>query len=102
MADERPEALDRDRLQARIFAAIARSREIPVSDISPDASFEDLGLDSLDGIEIVFVLEEEFDISIPDEAARHVHSLRELVDNLYALLSGSTPDVAAKLHEAAG
>ncbi|MEH1867744.1 MAG: acyl carrier protein [Nostoc sp.] len=49
--------------------------------ITPQAKFmEDLGADSLDTVELVMALEEEFDIEIPDEAAEQIVSVQDAVD----------------------
>jgi acyl carrier protein len=44
---------------------IAKQLKIPVERVKPDASIQDLGVESLDLIEIIFALEEKFDVSIP-------------------------------------
>ncbi|KAB8335714.1 acyl carrier protein [Scytonema tolypothrichoides VB-61278] len=49
--------------------------------VTPEASFaNDLGADSLDTVELVMALEEEFDIEIPDEAAEKITTVKEAVD----------------------
>ncbi|MFQ5450375.1 MAG: acyl carrier protein [Nitrospinaceae bacterium] len=49
--------------------------------VSPEASFiEDLGADSLDTVELVMALEEEFDIEIPDEEAEKIASVQNAID----------------------
>jgi acyl carrier protein len=49
--------------------------------VTPDASFvDDLGADSLDTVELVMALEEEFGIEIPDEDAEKITRVREAVD----------------------
>ncbi|MCG6137752.1 MULTISPECIES: acyl carrier protein [Nostocaceae] len=49
--------------------------------ITPQANFaNDLGADSLDTVELVMALEEEFDIEIPDEAAEKITTVQEAVD----------------------
>jgi acyl carrier protein len=55
--------------------------------VTPQASFvDDLGADSLDTVELVMALEEEFDIEIPDEAAEKITTVQAVVDyiNLHA------------------
>lgn len=47
---------------------IAKTLKRPVDEVKPDMRLEDLGASSLDTIEVVFELEEKFDISIPMEA----------------------------------
>lgn len=48
--------------------------------MSTSSSFHDLGLDSLDTVEIVMAMEEEFAIEIPDEDADKIHSVEDAVD----------------------
>jgi acyl carrier protein len=49
--------------------------------VTPEASFiEDLGADSLDTVELVMALEEEFDIQIPDEEAEKITTVQQAVD----------------------
>ncbi|POY42355.1 acyl carrier protein [Avibacterium endocarditidis] len=50
-------------------------------DVKPEASFvEDLGADSLDTVELVMALEEEFDIEIPDEEAEKITTVQSAID----------------------
>jgi acyl carrier protein len=44
-----------------------------------DASFDDLGVDSLDVIELVMELEEQFDVSIPDDQAERIQTVRDAI-----------------------
>ena len=49
--------------------------------LNPEASFiDDLGADSLDTVELVMALEEEFDVEIPDEDAEKIASVQNAVD----------------------
>ena len=49
--------------------------------VTPQANFaNDLGADSLDTVELVMALEEEFDIEIPDEAAEQITTVQQAVD----------------------
>ncbi|VEH65909.1 acyl carrier protein [Rodentibacter pneumotropicus] len=49
--------------------------------MKPEASFvEDLGADSLDTVELVMALEEEFDIEIPDEEAEKITTVQSAID----------------------
>ena len=53
----------------------------PVADRVPEASFvDDLGADSLDTVELVMALEEEFGIEIPDEDAEKITRVKEAVE----------------------
>ncbi|MGB3655258.1 MAG: acyl carrier protein [Rivularia sp. (in: cyanobacteria)] len=71
--------------QASIFEKVKKivAEQLGVEDekITPNANFaNDLGADSLDTVELVMALEEEFDIEIPDEAAEKITTVQEAVD----------------------
>jgi acyl carrier protein len=80
-----PEASDE--LIARVTAVIAKTQKIPPESVTIDKTFEELKIDSLDGINILFALEEEFDIDIPDEPANKIRSVREMVEGIEKLLA---------------
>ena len=77
-------------LEQEVIAAIAAAKKIPPERISLDSTFEELGVDSLDSLTMLFALEERFDISIPDEAAREMRTVRDVVDGLQHMLPGRT------------
>lgn len=66
----------------RVIATIARTKGIPKSRISLGTSFEQLGIDSLDAVEVLYEIEEEFDVKVPDDVARQIRTVREVVDRL--------------------
>jgi acyl carrier protein len=76
-----------DELTGRVIAVIAKSQRIGVDAIAPESTFADLNIDSLDGLQLVFALEEEFNVEIPDEAARNYRSVDEVVKGLETLLA---------------
>jgi acyl carrier protein len=73
-------------LASKVIAIIAKSQRIPVETVTVDSTFEELKIDSLDGINIVFALENEFGINIPDEGAQNLKSVRETVEGVAQLL----------------
>ncbi|MGH9610933.1 MAG: acyl carrier protein [Bryobacteraceae bacterium] len=73
-------------LGARVIGMIAQTQRIPVESISLDSTFEQLKIDSLDGINIVFALENEFGIDIPDEGVQNMHGVRDAVEGVRKLL----------------
>jgi acyl carrier protein len=81
-----PEQLEADDLGARVIRVIARAQRIPVESVSLDSTFEELKIDSLDGINIVFELEKEFDIEVPDDGVQKLRSVRGAVDGVRQLL----------------
>ena len=70
-------------LEDRIAEIIVEQLGVSREEISPDASFvEDLGADSLDIVELVMAMEEEFDVEIPDDAAARIARIRDAVGYL--------------------
>jgi acyl carrier protein len=79
-----------DPLIDRVAAVIAKTQHIPPETVTIDKTFEELNIDSLDGINILFALESEFDVDIPDDAARRIRTVREMVDGIEKLLTTKT------------
>lgn len=71
----------------RVIAVIAATQKISQDRIREESTFQELGIDSLDGINILFALENEFDINIPDDAAREIKSIPEMVAGIEKLLA---------------
>ena len=74
-------------LTERVCRVIGQAQKLPPGSVTIDKTFEELKIDSLDGINILFALEGEFNIDIPDEAAREIHSIREMVAGIEKLLA---------------
>lgn len=81
-----PEQSETDELGAKVMAVIAHTQRIPMESISLNSTFEELKIDSLDGINIVFELEKAFDIEIPDEGAQNLRSVSETVEGVRKLV----------------
>ena len=90
-----------DDLTQDVIAIIAREQRIPVESIKPDSTFEELKIDSLDGVNIVFALEERFNLAIPDDVAKEMKSIRQVVDALRHQLEVSREDANAASEESA-
>ena len=71
----------------RIVKAIAEKLRKDVSEIDPDASISDLGIDSLDAIELMFDLEEALGQTLPDGFITQDMSPRQIAEKLETLLS---------------
>lgn len=64
----------------RVQAIIAEQLGVEEDKVNEEASFtEDLGADSLDQVELILALEEEFGIEIPDEDAEKIHVVRDAI-----------------------
>ncbi|HEX6771694.1 MAG TPA: phosphopantetheine-binding protein [Acidobacteriaceae bacterium] len=75
-----------DSIQDRVLKIIANTRRIPLESVHPDSSFEELGIDSLDRLNILFDLESEFDIEIDDEEAKKVQNIPEMIAGISHLV----------------
>jgi acyl carrier protein len=78
-----------DTLSAEVIRVIAETQRIPFESVTLDSTFEELKIDSLDGINVVFALENAFRIDIPDEAMNSMRSVRDAVAGVSRLLSES-------------
>ncbi|MBR5314084.1 MAG: acyl carrier protein [Clostridia bacterium] len=68
-------------MKEQIKQAIADHLCISIDEIDDDSDiFEVLGADSLDGVDLLMTLEEEFDLSIPDEDAVELRTVRKIVN----------------------
>ena len=67
----------------KIRKIIAEEMNLNVEDVKPESRFvEDLAADSLDVIQIVLKIEEEFDIEIPDDAVEQISTVQDAVDQI--------------------
>lgn len=65
----------------KVKKIICEQLDVPEEDVVPSASFvDDLGADSLDQVELIMAMEEEFEISIPDEDAEKIATVQDAID----------------------
>ncbi len=74
-------------IQDRVLRVIATTKRVPPETVKPDSTFESLGIDSLDRLNILFDLESEFDIEIDDEDAKQVSSIPQMVEGVSLLVT---------------
>ncbi len=68
-------------VEEKVIKMICEQLDVPEEDVVPSASFvDDLGADSLDQVELIMAMEEEFDISIPDEDAENIATVQNAID----------------------
>jgi acyl carrier protein len=66
-------------LESRIRSVVARQLGVELSEVHPDASLqEDLGADSLELVELLMALEDEFDIGVPEEVAETITTIADV------------------------
>ena len=85
-----------DELIQRVLKVIATSKRIPVETVTIDADFQQIGIDSMDAVEILFALENEFDISIPDDEVRHVRNVRDMCQGVEKLVAAKSNAAASQ------
>jgi acyl carrier protein len=79
-----------DAIEEKVISTLASVRHIPSEKITIGSSLADLGFDSLDTMTLLFELENAFQISIPDEQARSIRTVREIVEGVRALKNSSS------------
>jgi len=76
-------AFSREDTQAKIVDIIVDKLSIPRETIKPEATFKDIGADSLDIVEIIMSFEEIFGIEIKDEDAEKITNIKEAIDLIH-------------------
>ena len=72
-------------IKERVMKLVCEQLGVKEEEVTPEASFvEDLGADSLDTVELVMALEEEFETEIPDDEAEKITTLKEAMDYVEA------------------
>ena len=84
-----------DDLIQRVLKVIAASKRIPLEQVTIESEFQDLGVDSMDAVEILFGLENEFDINIPDDEVRSVRNVRQMAEGVEKLLAAKSAGASA-------
>ena len=82
-------------LESQVIRVIAQTQRLPVESIGIDSTFEQLNIDSLDGINIIFALENEFGIEIPDDGVQSMRSLREIASGVQKLVQEKSGKAAS-------
>jgi acyl carrier protein len=85
-----------EELNQRVMKTIAATKRIPVESVTIDSNFLELGIDSMDAVEILFSLENEFEINIPDDEVRSVRGIRQMCEGVERLVLAKS---AAKVSE---
>jgi acyl carrier protein len=68
-------------IEEKVQKIVAEKLSVDPGEVIPKASFvDDLGADSLDLVELIMAMEEEFDIEIPDEEAEKIQTVQDAID----------------------
>lgn len=77
-------------IEEKVFQIVSEQLSVDKSELSRETSFaNDLHADSLDTVELVMELEDEFDMTIPDEEAENLKTVGEAIDYIHKALSNS-------------
>lgn len=85
-----------DELIQRVLKVIATSKRIPLETVTIESEFQQLGIDSMDAVEILFALENEFDINIPDDEVRAVRNVRQMCEGVEKLVAAKSAGAASQ------
>ena len=84
-----------DDIESRIVELVAKSKNLPASDVRMDSTFDELQIDSLDKINLTFEVEEIFSIAIPDDSLNTLKTVGDVVRGVERLraatLAGTVP-----------
>ena len=82
--------MDAAAMKEKIVEIIANQLGIDQGDVTPEASVvDDLGADSLDVVELIMALEEEFNLEIPDEEAEKIKSVQDIFSHMESALKAA-------------
>jgi acyl carrier protein len=72
--------MTRDEIAQKLTTIVRSEKEVPDDKLTPETPLADAGLDSLDALTILFAIEEEFKISIPDDRAKAIRTFGDMID----------------------
>lgn len=70
--------MTRAEMEQKLLEIVRKERSLPIESLAPETRLADAGIDSLDALTILFAVEEEFKISIPDDRARAMKTFGDL------------------------
>jgi acyl carrier protein len=82
-------------VEERVIKVFAAFKKVPLETIKMETTFDELGFDSLDGLNLIFELEEEFGIMVPDDKVQSMKSVAEVIEGIEWLLAN--PDSQPKI-----
>jgi acyl carrier protein len=79
--------MTRAEIERKLIEIVRKEKEIPEDVLRPETPLAEAGIDSLDALTILFGIEEEFHISIPDDRARSMQTFGDIIDAVEAQLA---------------
>ena len=80
--------MTRDEIAAKLAELVRQEKDIPDDQLTPETVLAEAGIDSLDALTILFSIEEEFKISIPDDRAKAIKTFGDMIDVVESLTPG--------------
>lgn len=77
----------KEAIEQTLKESIARQKMLAVEDISLDASLEELDISSLDAISLVFDIEDQYGVEVPNEELKKLRTVRDIVEGITQLLT---------------
>jgi len=74
-----------DDITPRVLRIIAETQRKDAALVTIDSTFEELEIDSMDAVNIIFGLENEFSINVPDDEVKNIRSVRDMVEGVRKL-----------------
>lgn len=72
--------MTRGEIAEKLIAIVKQEKNVPDDLLTPETPLADAGIDSLDSLTILFAIEEQFRISIPDDRARAIKTFGDMID----------------------
>ena len=74
-------------VEKSVIRVIAETQQIDPKNVTRCSTFAELDIDSFDGINVLFAIESEFDISVPDDDAKQLRGIADVIDGVEKLLA---------------
>ena len=78
--------MTRAEIERTLIEIVRKEKDIPEEKLTPETPLAEAGIDSLDSLTILFAIEEQFRISIPDDRARAIKTFGDIIDVVEGLL----------------
>ncbi len=79
--------MTRAEIEEKVVAIIHDQKTLPADALDRETPLADIGIDSLDALSILFAVEETFEITVPDDQARSIKTMDDMIDAIEGLLS---------------
>jgi acyl carrier protein len=76
-----------DDISQRVLEILLRKKTVDRATIGPETTLTSLGIDSLEGLEVIFALEDHFNIKISDDAAANMKTVGQVLDGVQRLVN---------------